>query len=141
MIILDTNVVSELMKRTPEPSVVRWLDGLPVVSVWTTAITIFEVRFGLALLDSGARKSALISSFEAMVGADLDGRVLPFDESAADQTTTISAKGKQNGRSVDLRDSMIAGIVACQNATLATRNVRHFEATGIEVINPWGSNA
>ena len=137
MIVLDTNVLSELMRTRPDPSVVTWMDRAVPVTVWTTAISVFEIRFGLELLEQGTRRQSLETAFEAMIHSDLNRRVLPFDDKSAQRTATISASGRKAGITVDLRDSMIAGIVFSQEASLVTRNSRHFENAGIKLINPW----
>ena len=137
MIVLDTNVLSELMRSRPDASVVTWMDQVSPETVWTTAISVFEIRFGLELLESGSRRQALETAFDAMIHSDLNRRVLPFDDQSAQLTAEISASGRKAGQTVDLRDSMIAGIVAAQDASLVTRNVRHFENAGIDLINPW----
>ena len=138
MIILDTNVLSALMRREPEPAVVTWLDAQPAQSIWLTSITVFESRLGLALLPPGKRRRALEDAFERLLGEDLQHRILPFDAEAAAQAALIGAARQQAGRPVDVRDTQIAGIAIARRATLATRNVRHFEDLPTPVINPWG---
>lgn len=137
MIILDTNVLSALMRRDPEPVVVAWLDGQPSQSVWVTAITIFEVRLGIELLVPSRRRQQLEMALEVVVADDLEGRVLAFEEPAAARAATIAARRRRTGRPVDLRDIMIAGIVAARRATLATRNTRHFDGIEIDLVDPW----
>ena len=139
MIVLDTNVLSALMRAEPDRPVVRWLDRLAAESIWTTSITVFEVRFGLEVLPAGERKAALQHAFDQVIDEDLRGRVLDFDARAASVAGEIAAKLRALGRSVDMRDAQIAGIIAARRATLATRNVRHFVDAGIPVIDPWNS--
>jgi len=139
MIVLDTNVLSALMRAEPDRPVVRWLDRLAAESIWTTSITVFEVRFGLEVLPAGERKAALQHAFDQVIDEDLRGRVLDFDARAATVTGEIAAKLRALGRPVDMRDAQIAGIIAARRATLATRNVRHFVDAGIPVIDPWNS--
>jgi hypothetical protein len=139
MIVLDTNVLSALMRAEPDRPVVRWLDRLAAESIWTTSITVFEVRFGLEVLPAGERKAALQHAFDQVISEDLRGRVLDFDAGAASVAGEISAKLRALGRPVDMRDAQIAGIIAARRATLATRNVRHFVDAGIPVIDPWNS--
>lgn len=139
MILLDTNVISALMQRHPEPAVVEWLDGLPAESVWTTSVTVFEVRFGLALLSTGRRRKALEEAFAKALEEDLEGRVLTFDQTAAEAAAAIAAARRRAGRTVEIRDAQIAGIAAARKATLATRNVAHFEGSGIPVVDPWSA--
>jgi hypothetical protein len=139
MIVLDTNVLSALMRAEPDRPVVRWLDRLAAESIWTTSITVFEVRFGLEVLPEGERKAALEHAFDQVISEDLRGRVLDFDARAASVAGEIAAKLRALGRPVDMRDAQIAGIIAARRATLATRNVRHFVDAGIPVIDPWNS--
>jgi predicted nucleic acid-binding protein len=136
VIVLDTNVLSGLME--PDDSrVVAWLDKQPPESIWTTAVTIFEIRFGLALLPSGRRKRQLGDAFEKVLNEDLEGRILPFDDEAAAEAANRAAERRAIGKPLDFRDIEIAGIVASRRATLATRNVRHFRDLGIEYVDPW----
>jgi len=136
MIVLDTNVLSALMRQTPDQQVIGWLDRQPRTSIWTTSITLLEVRFGLHIMAAGKRRSLLMEAFEAVLGK-LGQRVIPFDVAAAQQTGDLMASRHKKGRPVELRDTMIAGIVLAQHATLATRNTAHFEDIAVSVINPW----
>ncbi len=138
MIILDTNVLSALMRPRPEAAVVSWLDQQPAASIWLTSITVFESRLGLALLPAGKRRQALEAGFERLLADDLGNRVLPFDAEAAAQAALIGAARQRAGRSVDIRDTQIAGIAVARRATLATRNLRHFDDLPTAVVNPWG---
>lgn len=138
MIILDTNVLSELMRRVPDPAVLAWLDRQPPMSIWITTITLFECQFGLALMPIGRRRQALETSFAALLAEDLDKRVLAFDTEAAAQAATLAAQRQLAGRPVDIRDTQIAGIAQSRRATLATRNLNHFEGLSVPVVNPWG---
>jgi predicted nucleic acid-binding protein len=139
LILLDTNVLSAFMQVTPEPAVVRWLDAQPSDSVWTTTITVFEVRFGLALLPSGRRRQRLEAAFDLAVTTLLGGRVLAFDQQAAVAAGAMAAEGRLHGQTVDVRDVQIAGITAVRRATLATRNIRHFDHLGIALVDPWSA--
>jgi len=125
------------MQKAPDPSVVEWLDRQPAESVWITSITLFEARLGLALLPSGRRRQALELAFEQLLAEDLEERVLDFDRSAAEAAAALAAERQQNGRTVDMRDTQIAGIVIARRAALATRNVKHFADITAEVVNPW----
>jgi hypothetical protein len=138
VIILDTNVLSALMRTRPDQAVVNWLDRQPSESVWTTSITVFEARFGLALLPSGKRRHALESAFERLLEEDLEQRVLAFDATAATEAATLAAGRRQAGRTVDLRDTQIAGIALARHATIATRNLKHFDDLSVPVVSPWG---
>jgi predicted nucleic acid-binding protein len=137
VILLDTNVVSVLMQRNPDPAVIRWLDNQPAESIWTTAITVFEVRTGLELLPAGRRRRQLELAFDQLLAEDLQSRVQSFDQAAALAAGIIAADRQRAGRRVEIRDVEIAGIVTARKATLATRNVRHFEGMGVELVNPW----
>ena len=137
MIVVDTNVLSALMRRIPDPKVVAWLDGQPRTSVWTTSITILEVRFGLQVMQAGKKRSALLEIFERVLTEKIERRVVPFDTLAAQHAANLMAVRQKNGRPGELRDSMIAGIVLATRATLATRNTKHFDDLSISVVNPW----
>ena len=137
MIVLDTNVLSALMRAEPDRAVVRWLDGLAPESIWTTSITLFEVQFGIDALSDGERKTALQNAFHQAVYVDMQGRILDFDAPATAAASTIAARQHALGRPVDMRDAQIAGIIAARRATLATRNVRHFADTGLALVDPW----
>jgi toxin FitB len=137
MIVLDTDVLSALMRRELDQTVVAWLDEQPSESVWTSAVTVFEIQFGLQLLAAGRRRRSLEAAFEASLAEDLDGRVIPFDEEAAHEAAVRAAERRTVGTPVDFRDMEIAGIVASRRATLATRNVRHFQGLGIKIVDPW----
>lgn len=137
MILLDTNVLSALMQREPGQIVVDWLDKQPSESIWTTSITVFEVRMGLELLAKGRRRSRLEQEFDRLLTEDLGGRVQLFDRAAADAASTIAASRQRVGQTVEIRDIQIAGIASARKATLATRNTRHFEGLGITLVNPW----
>jgi toxin FitB len=137
MILLDTNILSALMLREPDPAVVSWLDRQSVESVWTTTITVFEIRFGLENLTGGRRRHQLEEIFNQALEKDLEGRVLPFDLAAARASASIAAQQRKIGRPVEIRDVQIAGIALASKATLATRNIRHFQGLGIHLIDPW----
>lgn len=137
MIILDTNVLSALLQQQPDPQVVAWLDDQPAESIWLSSITVFEARYGLALLPAGRRKDLLEQRFEDLLQDDLQNRVLLFDINAAAHAAQLAADRKTRGRPVDMRDTFIAGIALARRATLATRNVRHFDDLSVPVVNPW----
>jgi len=140
MIILDTNVLSALMQQHPDPKVVSWLDAQPAEAIWVTSITLFEARYGLALLPEIQRKTILQERFEQLVQTDLANRVVVFDVRAAQQAAQLAAERKNRGHPVDMRDTFIAGIALAQGATVATRNTRHFDDLATPVINPWLSH-
>jgi len=124
------------MRQTPDKNVIAWLDKQPRTSVWTTSVTILEVRFGLQIMPLGKRKSMLIQAFEAVLDK-IEYRVAPCDAAAAQQAGDLMASRQKKGRPRELRDTMIAGIVLAHHATLATRNITHFEDLSVPVINPW----
>ncbi|HEX3835812.1 MAG TPA: type II toxin-antitoxin system VapC family toxin [Steroidobacteraceae bacterium] len=137
MIIIDTNVLSALMREVPERPVVEWLDRQAAESIWITSITLFEARLGLALLPKGRRRKALESAFDKLLVEDLEGRVLDFDQPAVEAAAQLAAGRQRAGHTIDMRDTQLAGIVIARRAELATRNVRHFSALNVDVINPW----
>jgi toxin FitB len=139
VIILDTNVLGALMRSVPDATVVRWLDRQPAESVWITSITLFETRFGLALLPSGRRRQRLELEFDRLLREDLENRVLDFDSAAATEAASLAAARQKSGRSMDMRDPQIAGIALARHATLATRNLRHFADLEISIVDPWVS--
>jgi predicted nucleic acid-binding protein len=135
MVILDTNVISALMRA--EAAIVAWLDCQSALSVWTTTITLFEVRYGLAVMPLGRRGTADEAAFNDVIEHELEGRILSFDRAAADHAALLLAERRRGGRMGESRDTMIAGIALSQNATLATRNVRHFDDLRVPVVDPW----
>lgn len=137
MIILDTNVVSEVMGRVSNEAVVTWLDRQVEASIWLTSVTVFEIRTGIEHLRPGRRRTALANDFEQLLESVVEGRVIAFDTKAARAAASLMADRQRAGRPGDLRDTMIAGIVIVAAATLATRNVRHFADLAVPVINPW----
>jgi hypothetical protein len=137
MILLDTNVLSALMQEVPPEQVLAWLDRQPRPSIWTSAITIMELRHGIELLASGRNKRHLELAIERMVVDKLGTRIAPFDTPAAEQSASLMAARQRAGRPGELRDTMIAGIVLANRAILATRNVQHFSDLPVSVVNPW----
>jgi predicted nucleic acid-binding protein len=137
MIILDTNVLSALMQRRPDTTVIDWLDKQPPEAIWISSITLLESRYGLNLVAEGDRRSALIARFDEILQTDLANRILVFDVRAATKAAELAAVRKTLGRPIDMRDTFIAGIALAHGATLATRNTRHFEDLPSLVVNPW----
>src|SRR5262249_4540868 len=129
--------LSALMQKQPESAVVNWLDRQPAESIWITSVTLFEARFGLALLPKGKRRQALEALFEQLLEEDLENRVLDFDSAAASAAATLAAERHGAGRSIDIRDTQIAGIALARRATIATRDVRHFQDLNVPVVDPW----
>jgi toxin FitB len=119
--------------------VVAWLNRQPAESVWITSITLFEARLGLALLPTSRRRQTLEAAFDCLLKEDLENRVLDFDSAAAIEAASLAAQRQRAGRPVDMRDTQIAGIALARRATLATRNVRHFEDLKIPIVDPWAA--
>lgn len=136
MIVLDTNVLSALMRDVPEKEIEDWLDRQPRTSIWTASITVFELYFGLQIMAAGRRRSALGEKFKLLI-SKFDGRIASLDSDAAQRTAELMATRQKQGNPRDLRDTMIAGIVLARRATLATRNIAHFKDAGVPLINPW----
>lgn len=137
MILLDTNVLSELMKATPTPGVLAWVAGRVDVDLYTTAITQAEILHGIALLPSGRRRDGLENAALAMFTQDLGGRVLPFDSDAASAYAKVAVTRRRAGRPISHFDAQIAAIALVNRAPLATRNGADFAGLGIQVIDPW----
>jgi len=136
VILLDTNVLSALMRRAPEPAVVDWLDRQPIETIWTTSISVFEIVMGIQLLEPSRRRAELEQAFEWLIDDDLNGRVQPFDRECSAEAGRIAAARQRSGRAVEFRDVQIAGIASARGATLATRNIRHFTGLGVDLIDP-----
>lgn len=141
MIVLDTNVISEVFHPTPSPKVLEWLQQQPDGEMFTTAVTRSELLYGAHILPEGRRKSALLGGLLRIFELRFPNRVLPFDEAAADAHAEIAAQRRAQGRPSSQADLMIAGIVRAHGATLATRNLRDFEGCGIALIDPWHGSA
>lgn len=137
MIVLDTNVLSELMKPAPSPRVSAWLAGQPTTELFTTSITEAEIFLGIELLPRSRRRESLLSDAEAMFTKDLGGRILGFDSEAGRLFAKIVAHRRSLGRPINHPDAQIAAIVRLQKAKLATRNVADFSDCAIDLIDPW----
>ena len=136
MIVLDTNVLSAMMKLEDVPAVADWLDRQAIVALYTTAVSIQELRFGVERLPKGRRRTKLDADLTAVL-AVLAGRLLPLDRAAADTAGRLQAERENAGQPMDLADCLIAGIVAHHKAILATRNTRHFRGLPFTIVNPW----
>lgn len=139
MIILDTTVVSELMRTSPEPAVVAWTATRVFVELYTTTITRAEILYGIAILTAGRRRAALAEGATRMFLRAFTGRILTFDAAAADRYAEIRSTRRRAGRPISPLDAQIAAIAAVAGAAVATRNVRDFEGCGVEIIDPWGA--
>lgn len=137
MIVLDTNVVSELMRPRSGSIVVDWTDRQPIHSLYLSAVTEAELRYGAAVLPLGQRRERLLAEIEDMLEQNFAGRVLSFDSAAAQTYATIAAARRAAGRPINHADCQIAAIAYSKGAAVATRDVSDFEGCGIEVVNPW----
>jgi hypothetical protein len=137
MIILDTNVVSEAMRVGPSEPVMEWLDSHPEDTVWLTAVTDGEILIGIALLPVGRRRLHLERLFATIIDARFADRTLPYDRTAAAHFPGIMVARRRLGRPTSIQDAQIAAIALAHGATLATRNVKDFDGTGVALVNPW----
>ena len=140
MTILDTNVLSELMRPNPSPRVVAWVAKQPATELFTTSITEAEIFYGIELLTKGKRREELLVAAEAMFAEDLAGRVFGFESDAARIFSKIAAERRALGRPISHADAQIAAIARTRSAKLATRNVEDFEECGLDVIDPWNGD-
>ena len=137
MILLDTNVISEPLRRAPEARVVNWLDAQSLETLYLSAITVAELRFGVASLRAGKRRDELQTSLENQILPLFSGRVRPFDMACTTAYAELMAKAKSSGLTIAAADGYIAAITAANRFSVATRDVSPFQAAGISVINPW----
>jgi predicted nucleic acid-binding protein len=137
MIILDTNVISELMRPKPFPHVVAWVAKHAATELATTSITEAEILYGIAILKKSKRRDGLLAASEAMFAEDFAGRIFAFDSDAARVFSHIAAHRRALGRPISHPDAQIAAIAHTRGAKLATRNVEDFAECGLEVVNPW----
>lgn len=138
MILLDTNVVSELMRAEPAQIVLDWFDQHDAADLFISSVTEAELRAGVAYLPEGKRRNRLQQVIDGMIDQDFQGRVLPFDTIAARPYAQIAAQRRALGRAIAEADCQIAAIAHVSGATVATRNVKDFEGCGVAVVNPWG---
>lgn len=139
MIVVDTNVVSEMMRAEPAPAVVSWLNGQEASSLFLTTITIGEIGYGLRILPQGKRRLLLEQGFERLLAEAFAGRVLAFDEEAARHYAEVMGRRKEMGRPLSILDGQIASIARANGCAVATQNVRDFVECGVDVINPFES--
>ena len=137
MFLLDTNVVSELMRQDSNLGVIEWLDRQLATDVFTTAITVAEIRTGVAFLPDGRRKTRLSAAAERAFAEYLSGRVLPFDVDAASEFAVIAALRRSAGHPIGQLDCQIAAIARSRGASVVTRNTSDFEGCEVSVIDPW----
>jgi hypothetical protein len=141
MIVLDTNVVSETMRRVPDAAVVSWLNRQDIQTLYLTAVSLAELRFGIARLDQGRTKADLSERLDRMLDQVFHRRILPFTAVAASAFADRMADARRNGRSVGFQDGMIAACVAASGFSIATRDADPFQAMGLPVIDPWDSSS
>lgn len=137
MIVLDTNVVSELMRKEPEPRVIEWVDGHPAGDVFLTSVTTAELLYGIARLPDGRRKDSLAAKTQELLLDDFVGQVLAFTVDASTHYADIVITRERQGAPISMADAQIAAICRLYGAVLATRNVRDFAGTGVDVRDPW----
>ncbi|HWS75834.1 MAG TPA: type II toxin-antitoxin system VapC family toxin [Quisquiliibacterium sp.] len=137
MIVLDTNVLSELLRPVPAPEVEAWLSAQDGTAIFFTTVGEAELRHGVAILPAGRRRNALSAAIESILEEDFRDRILPFDRAAARAYAAIAADRRAAGRPISQFDCQIAAIARANGAAVATRNVGDFGGCGIEVIDPW----
>ncbi|ANL36398.1 MULTISPECIES: type II toxin-antitoxin system VapC family toxin [Rhizobium] len=137
MIVLDTNVISELVTPAPNAAVIDWLARQHPSSVFTTAVTEAEILYGLRLLPEGRRRRDLEEAILPIFSEDFSGRVLPFDRDASDVYATLATDRRKAGRPISQFDAQIAAIAISRGASLATRNVSDFTEINLQIVNPW----
>lgn len=141
MIILDTNVLSELLRPSPASQVEAWLSAQDGTQVYFTAIGEAELRHGVAIMPAGKRRAELSNAIEGMLGDDFRGRILPFDRAAARAYASIAAERRAAGRPISQFDCQICAIARANDAVIATRNTADFEGCGVVLVDPWGAPA
>lgn len=139
MIVLDTNVISELVRDRPDPGVLAWVDARPVADLHLTSVTVAELLYGVERLPPGRRRAGLGAAVGDLVTVDFAGRVLPFDTAAAVAYAQVVAERDRAGRPIGMADAMIAAVALEAGAVLATRNVKDFAGVGIDLVDPWES--
>ncbi len=137
MLVLDTNVISELMKASPSPRVLEWWSQQQSGELFTTTVTMAEILYGIEILPKGKRRDSLLAEAEAVFTQDFAGRILPFDEEAARFFPEIAAQRRAEGRPIAELDAQIAAVARSRRAILATRNTGDFEGCGVRLANPW----
>lgn len=137
MILVDTNVISEPLRRLPDPSVVKWLNDQPIATLFLSALTVAELRFGVATLPSGKRRKGLQANLETRVLPLFAGRVLSFDLAASQAYADLMSKARADGLAIGVADGCIAATAAANGMMIATRDTAPFLAAGVQVIDPW----
>lgn len=137
MILVDTNVISETLRQQPDPAVVRWMDTQSIETLYLSAVTVAELRYGIAVLPEGRRRQVLHSGLEQSVLPLFEGRILPFDGATAESYAELMAAARRRGRGVSAADGYIAATAHAAGLMVATRDTSPFEAVGLAVVNPW----
>lgn len=137
MILIDTNVISELWKAEPNPDVLAWIDAQAVETLYLSAITVAELRFGLATMPEGKRRTIYQERLEKEVLPTLAGRVLPFDMEASQAYADLMARAREAGKAIGKADGYIAATASAYGLMLATRDISPFAAAGLKIVNPW----
>jgi hypothetical protein len=140
MIVLDTNVVSEPLRARPDPQVLRWLDRQDPATLFLAAVSLAELLAGIEILPAGKRRAALARAVTDRVAKLFEGRVLAFDQDAAEAFGRVYAEARTAGRSIDFADAAIAAVALSRGFAVATRNTRDYAATGVRLLNPWASS-
>ena len=140
IVVVDTNVVSELMKQTPDPSVLKWFDNQDAHALHLSVIVEAELRRGAAILPTGKRRTRLIWEIDTMIEFEFKGRVMPFERIAAYEFANIYADRSASGWPISFSDCLIAATARTCEAAVATRDVKDFEGCGVEIITPWNYN-
>jgi toxin FitB len=137
MVIVDTNVISELMRNQPHPSVLQWMDSQLVLDLYSTAITAAELRAGVAVMPSGKKRVELAQKMRQLFDEEFRNRILPFDNTCATHFAEVIAQRQEIGRPISDTDAMIAAICLAHDAAICTRDVGGFEFCSVNIINPW----
>lgn len=137
MIVLDTNVVSELMRPDPHPAVLAWVAAQPRAMLYTTSVTQTEILYGIALLPSGRRRAALAAAAEAVFADDFAGRILPYGGEAPAHYAAIVVERGRSGKPIEAFDALIAATARAAGARIATRDIAGFAGCGIDILSPW----
>ena len=137
MILVDTNVISETLRQQPDPAVVRWMDAQSIETLYLSAVTVAELRYGIAVLPEGRKRQVLHNGLEQSVLPLFEGRILPFDGATAESYAELMAAARRRGRGVSAADGYIAATAHAAGLMVATRDTSPFEAAGLAVINPW----
>jgi len=136
-ILIDTNVLSELMRPASSPAVLNWLSKQPASNLYTSSVTVAEILYGIEVLPHGQRRRELLEGAERMISKVFAGRILVFDEPAARMFSKIAAERRRRGRPISEMDAQIAAIASLHDLSLATRNTTDFEHCGVRLVNPW----